>query len=200
MISRRLALAVLAAGLVLGTGSCSNGEGADIGAGTTSSVPAGAAAPGATGPSPTGSPSNTPSVKDVGTCASITAPDLTGLGVEGLAVDAVQDVTSVLQGQAQGGTGCWFSLTRGGGSSVGLTILSHPDGGSYFDSAVARLDGAEPIPGLGDDARVGADTPGSPTVITRRGARVIEVRIGRPDVLDRNLLIAVAGLALERED
>ncbi len=152
-----------------------------------------------TGPDATGA-ANTPSVEDVGTCASITAPDLAGLGVEGLAVAAIQDVTSVLQGQAQGGTGCWFSLTRGGGSSVGLTILSHPDGGAYFDSAVGRLGAAEPIPGLGDDARVGSDSPGSTTVITRRGSRVIEVRIGRPDVLDRNLLIAVAGLALERED
>lgn len=197
MTSRRLGpAALIVAGLVLGAASCSNDDGPSTGATTTTAAPAAA---GATGPGEAVD-ANRPEVRDVGTCASLTAPDLTALGVQGLAVAAVQDVTSVLQGASQGGTGCWFTLTKEGAGTVGLTVLSHPDGGAYFDAAVARLDGAQPIPGLGDDARTGSDSPGSTTVITRRGPLVIEVRIGRPDVLDPNLLIAVAGLALERED
>lgn len=190
--------ALLAAALVLGAASCSNDDPATIGpALTTTTAPA--AAPGADDDGPT-TTAFTPIARNVGTCASITAPDLTGLGVDGLTVANVQDVSDVLQGQAQGGTGCLFSLTTEGAGSAGLTILAHPDGGAYFDATVARLTGAQPVPGLGDDARSGSDSPGSTTVITRRGPLVVEVRIGRPDVLDPNLLIAVAGLALERED
>lgn len=198
MTRRPLVLAaLLTASLAVGPLACSDDGGATIGPAPTTraaSAPAPSSADGAT------TTTVAPSARNVGTCASITAPDLTGLGVEGLTVTAVQDVSDVLQGPARGGTGCWFSLAGDGGESASLTVLAHPDGGVYFDATVARLTGAEPVPGLGDDARVGSDTPGSTTVITRRGPLVVEVRIGRPDVLDRNLLIAVAGLALERED
>ncbi|MEZ5179748.1 MAG: hypothetical protein R2746_16115 [Acidimicrobiales bacterium] len=108
--------------------------------------------------------------------------------------------SGALQGAAQGGTGCLFSLGVDGGASAGLTILSHPDGGAYFDATVARLAEAAPIPGLGDDARSGHDRPGSTTVITRRGSRVVEVRIGRTRRPRPQLLIAIAACARTRTD
>ncbi len=204
--SRRSA-ALLALGLVLGPVACGNDGGSTIGPAPSTTVAPGPAVSKADGEAAaaTSTSTSTPGTvatkaRDVGTCASITAPDLTGLGVEGLTVGAVQDVSDVLQGPARGGTGCWFSLTKDGTGTASLTVLAHPDGVAYFDSKVARLTDAEPVPGLGDDARVGIGTPGSTHVITRRGTLVVDVEIGRPDVIDRNLLIAIAGLALERED
>ncbi|MBX3284883.1 MAG: hypothetical protein KF703_06030 [Actinobacteria bacterium] len=193
------ALAVgLAVGLIVGAAGCTDDQGPSTGAPSTSTPPGS----GGTGDEAAGGVETTSTVarREVDTCASITADDLTGLGVPGLSVDQIQDVSGALQGAAQGGTGCLFSLGVDGGGSAGLTILSHPDGGAYFDATVARLAEAAPIPGLGDDARSGHDRPGSTIVITRRGSRVVEVRIGRDGVLDPNLLIAIAGLALERED
>ena len=197
---RRAVAAALVAALALGAAACTDDGGpSTAGATSSTSTTAAGAGQGAAG-DPGGTTSTAPRARDVGTCASITAPDLTGLGVEGLTVAQVQDVSDVLQGPAKGGTGCWFSLAVAGSGSANLTVLTHPDGGAYFDAAVARLSKAEPIPGLGDDARTGSDAPGSTTVITRRGPLVVEVRIGRDGVLPPNLLIAIAGLALERED
>lgn len=196
--SRRIASAALAGVVVLGAAACTDGGGPSTGAATTSSpasTAAGGATPGATAPGNTAPPG-----RAVSTCASLTAPDLTGLGVEDLAVARIEDVSAVLAGPAAGGTGCLFSLTAAGGGSGNLTVLVHPDGGAYFDATVARLADAEPIPGLGDDARTGSDGPGATTVITRRGPLVVEVRIGRQGIFDPNLLIAIAGLTLERED
>lgn len=197
---RRAVAAALVAALALGVAACTDDGGpSTAGAASSTSTTAAGAGQGAAG-DPGGTTSTAPRARDVGTCASITAPDLTGLGVEGLTVGAVQDVSDVLQGPARGGTGCWFSLTKDGTGTASITVLAHPDGVAYFDSKVARLTDAEPVPGLGDDARVGIGTPGSTHVITRRGTLVVDVEIGRPDVIDRNLLIAIAGLALERED
>ena len=141
--------------------------------------------------------------KTVTRCGGLSAADVTSLGVSGLKVVKIQDVSDVLQGPARGGQGCWFDLRRTDGKATdraSLTVLVHPKGDAYFQAATSKAAGSVAIPGLGDSAYYVAPTKDSPkaTVIARRGPLVVETEIGNSKLLGQDLLIALTGLALER--
>lgn len=142
-------------------------------------------------------------VPTVDRCGGLSDPDIDQLGISGLEVVKIQDVSTVLQGPARGGHGCWFDLKRKVGKKserTSLTVLVHPTGQSYIDAAKAKPGTTTPVPGLGEEAFTVGPTKDSRaiTVITRRGPLVVEAEIGDADVMSRDLLIAIAGLALER--
>ena len=141
--------------------------------------------------------------KRVSSCGGLTAKDVDGLGVPGLKVLKLENVSAILQGPARGGHGCWFDLRRSVDKTTdraGLTLLVHPTGGSYFDAAVARAPDKVAIPGLGDRAFYIGPTKDSPkaSVIAQRGPLVVEAGIGNSALLSKDQLIATTGLALER--
>jgi len=141
--------------------------------------------------------------KRVASCGGLTAKDVNGLGVPGLKVVHLQNVSSIMQGPARGGQACSFDLRRTVAKTTeraSLNVLVHPTGGTYFDAAIARAPEKQAIPGLGDTASYVGPTKDSPkaSVIAKRGPLVVEAEVGNSTLLGEDQLIAITGLALER--